>query len=240
MDTPGPFGRRDDADPPPPPPPAPAPFDPGPPRPPAKASSFTWLLGVICILGLAYITLNTLQTEGPGSRGVPNGKPMPPFAAPLASSTRRCGGDPCDANVARHDDSGAEGRRAACRVRAPDILNSCELTERGPVALAFLATPAERCREQVDVMQRLRARFPAVQFAVVAVRGDQDDVRRAVRKRRWTLPVGYDHDGAVSVAYGVALCPTITFARKGGRVAHTSLQFLDERALDAQLRAIAD
>jgi hypothetical protein len=249
MSTPGPFGRRKDppppapAEPPAPPPGGPgdarAPLEPGSPRPPSGIRSFSWLLGVAAVLLLAYVTLNTVRTDGPGSRGVAAGRPLPPFAVPLATSARRCGGRPCDANVARRDGSGLEGRTAACRVRAPDILNSCELAERGPVALAFLATRSDRCEEQVDVMERVRRSFPGVQFAVVAVRGDQGRLRRTLRKRGWTLPVGYDHDGAVSTAYAVALCPTITFARRGGVVESTSLEFLGERALAARVRELA-
>lgn len=239
----GPFGRRNDEPPRPEPPaaaeaPGAAPFTPGPPRPPARASNFTWLLGVVCILGLAYITLNTLRTDAPGSEGVAVGKQLPPFAAPLASSERRCDGDElCNANVSR--EAGDEVRRAACDVSLPDVLNVCALARRGPVALAFIASRSARCQEQVDVLERVRRRFPGVQFAAVSVRGDRGELREMIRRRRWTLPVAHDTNGAVSNAYAVAICPTITFARRGGRVQSTSLRFLDERALSARLAAIA-
>ena len=36
------------------------------PRPPAGTSRYTWIVGVLVVLGLAYITLNTLGTEKPG------------------------------------------------------------------------------------------------------------------------------------------------------------------------------
>ena len=197
-----------------------------------------WALGVGCVLGIAALTIQTLPGEAPGSRGVAAGERLPPFAVPLAGSSRRCDGGPCDANVARKADSGAEGRRPACEVRARDILNSCELAERGPVALAFVTTRSERCEEQIDVMDRLRARFPRVQLAAVAVRGDERRLARTIRRRRWTVPVGYDHDGAVAGAYAVAVCPTITFARRGGTVQSTSLELLDEPALARRLDAL--
>jgi len=242
----GPFGRRSDE------PPRPEPGEPtgpaeprpepafapapAPPRPPARASSFTWLLGVVCVLGLAYVTLNTIATDAPGSEGVKVGEPLPPFAAPLASSTRRCEGRLCNPNVSLA--AGDRVERKACDVRLPDVLNVCALAERGPVALAFVASRSERCQDQVDVMERVRRRFPRVQFAAVFVRGDRADVRAAVRAHGWTLPVAHDTNGAVSNVYAVAICPTITFARRGGRVASTSLDLLDERALGARLRAI--
>ena len=206
---------------------------PAPPRPPARGQSFVWVLGVVGILAIAYITLNTLQTDAPGSRGIPAGRTLPPFAVPLALSSLEG-----DANIATRPGSGAEGKRPACQVRGPKVLNSCQLAERGPVVLAFVATRSERCERQIDVVERVRARFPEVQFAAVAIRGDRGDVRRVVRRHGWRMPVGYDHDGAVANLYAVAICPTITFARRGGRVVSTSFELLDERALARRVEAL--
>jgi hypothetical protein len=181
------------------------------------------LVGVLAVAAIAYISLNSLRTEGPGSRGVAAGRELPAFAVPLALS--RLEGD---ANVSEK----------ACDVRGPDVLNVCELAERGPVALAFFAEPSDRCDDQIDVVDRLRSRFPDVQFAAVAIRGDRDELRRRVREREWTLPVGYDHDGAVANVYGVAICPTITLAARGGKVARTLLGVQSERALVAAVREL--
>jgi AhpC/TSA family len=181
------------------------------------------LVGVLAVAAIAYISINSLRTEGPGSRGVSPGSELPAFAVPLALS--RLDGD---ANVS--------GK--ACDVRGPDVLNVCELAERGPVVLAFFAEPSEKCDDQIDLVDRLRSRFPDVQFAAVAIRGDRDDLRQRVRERGWELPVGYDHDGAVANAYAVAICPTITLAARGGRVSRTLLGVQDERALVAAVRAL--
>ena len=190
-------------------------------------------MGVLVVLALAYITLNTVRTEAPGSRGVPTGSPLPPFAAPLALSDLEG-----DANVAEKAGSGSEGSRPACAVRGPKIVNSCELAERGPVVLAFVATRADSCDRQVDELERVRTRYPDVGFAAVAIRGDRDDLRKQIRKRGWTLPVAYDHDGAVANAYAVAICPTLTFAFKGGKVAGTSLTLLRGSQLEARIKAL--
>jgi hypothetical protein len=99
-------------------------------------------------------------------------------------------------------------------------------------------TRSGRCEEQVDVLDRIAPRYPRVRFAAVAVRGDHQRLRRTVRERGWRLPVGYDHDGAVANLYGVAICPTVTFAARGGEVAGTALEFLDERALAARVDAL--
>ena len=144
-----------------------------------------------------------------------------------------------DANVATRPDSGSEGARPACSVRGPDILNVCALAERGPVVLAFLADGPDACADQVDVLDRVAARHPDVAFAAVAVRGDRDDLRRLVAARGWKLPVGHDRDGAVANLYGVAVCPLVTFARRGGEVVGTALEPLDDRALDARVAALS-
>ena len=181
------------------------------------------IAGALAVAVLAYMAYNSLTTEGPGARGVDAGRELPPFAVPLALS-----GLEGDANMSER----------ACAVRGPDVLNVCELAERGPVVLAFFAEPSERCDEQIDVLDRLRPRFPDVQFAAVAIRGDRDDLRRRVRERGWTLPVGHDRDGAVANAYAIAICPAITFAARGGRIERTALGTQDERRLVGALREL--
>jgi len=181
------------------------------------------LVGVIALAVLAYILVNTLRTEGPGSRGLAPGTRMPAFAVPLAPS-----GLEGDANVSAR----------ACSVRGPQILNSCQLTERGPVVLAFFAETSQRCDDEVGRLDRLRGRFPGVQFAAVAIRGSRDALRRRVRDRGWRLPVGHDRDGAVANEYAVAVCPTITLARRGGRVQKTLLGSQDDAQLSAAIREL--
>jgi hypothetical protein len=174
------------------------------------------LVGVLVFAALVYIVLNTLRTEGPGSRGVAAGSTLPAFAVPLALSDLDG-----DANVSDK----------ACTVRGEKILNSCQLAEKGPVVLAFFIEPSQRCDDEIDAIDRLRSRFPDVQFAAVAIKGDRDNLRDRVRDNGWRLPVGYDRDGAVANLYGVAVCPTITLARRGGKVAETLLGSQDEDAL---------
>jgi peroxiredoxin len=183
----------------------------------------TLLVGTLAVVAVAYISVNSLQTEGPGSRGVPEGEELPAFAVPLALSDLEG-----DANVSER----------ACDVRGARVLNVCELAERGPVVLAFFAEPSERCDAEIDRLDRLRPRFPQVQFAAVAIRGDRDDLRRRVREQGWRLPVGHDRDGAVANAYAVAVCPTITFAERGGEVRETSFGSQDEEQLTARIEAL--
>jgi AhpC/TSA family len=211
-------------------------------EPPAAASGraprgrYAWFFGVVVVLVLAYASLNILRTEGTGARGVPAGDPLPPFAAPLALSPLDG-----DANVATRPDQGGRGNRPACAVRGAQILNVCQLAERGPVVLAFLAARGGKCERQLDLLERVRASPAArgVQVAAVAIRGDRDKLRRDIVSRGWRFPVGYDRDGLVASVYGVSVCPTITFAYPGGITMRTTLGLLGEAALRARVSALA-
>ena len=224
----GPFGVRERGE----EPPSPAPKPPQP-QPPAQRSTVTWIVGVVVVLAIAYITLNTIRTEAPGSRGLDPGDRLPPFAAPLALSSLDG-----DANLATKPGEGQQGDRPACEVRGPDVLNSCQLAEKGPVAIAFVAARSEACDRQVDVLDGLRADYPDISFAAVAIRGDRDELRRTIRRRGWSLPVGWDRDGGVANAYAVAVCPTVTFAYEGGKVEGTSLTMIDGVALRSRLEKL--
>jgi len=178
-----------------------------------------WVVGLLGVLALAYITVNSLRTEGVGSRGPVAGEPLPQFAAPLAAGDLEG-----DANV----------EEDACRVRGPEVMNVCDLAAGKPLVLAFVVPGVGECERQVDVLDELAPRFPGVRFAAVAVRGK----REAVRDQGWRIPVGHDRDGAVANLYGVAVCPFVTFARRGGEVTGSALTFLDEAAMARRVEAL--
>jgi hypothetical protein len=203
------------------------------PRLPAGASRYGWFVGVVVVIVLAYISLNTLGSHGVGSRGLKVGAKAPPFAAPLALG--RVDGD---VNVARAPGQGAAGDRPACGVRGPGILNLCQLAEHGPFVLAFLATRGTRCTRELDRLQGLRGSHPDVQMAAIAIRGGREALRTLIRSHRWAFPVGWDRDGALANLYGVAVCPQLTYALPGGVVQGTSVGELGRAALDRRLRAL--
>src|SRR5262245_41325928 len=126
---------------------------------------------------------------------------------------------------------------AACDVHEAGSCSSCSLAARGPVVLAFFATRSDRCIRQIDLLNGMQARYPGVQFAALSIRGDRGAVNNLIRTHRWTLPVGYDRDGAIANAYAVAVCPTITFAQRGGRVSHTTLGSAKEAEIARDIRA---
>lgn len=177
-----------------------------------------WIAIVAGLAILAYITYNTLSTPATSSRGLERGAHMPPFAAPLVTSDLVG-----DANVARQAHQGEAGARPACSVTDPRALNSCTLTRRGPVVLGFFTDSSGRCIDALDAMQTVSTSHPEVGFAAVAIRGDRADARATAKDRGWRFPVAEDRDGAVANFYGVAICPTVVLAYRGGIVMRTLL-----------------
>jgi len=190
-------------------------------------------LALLAFAAIVLVSVNTLRTESRGARGLAAGTRLAPFAVPLALS-----GLDGDANVATGAGQGQAGRRPACAVRGRDVLNVCQLAERGPVVLAFLATRGGDCVAPLDALEGVRRRFGGVQVAAVAIRGDRAGLRRIVRARGWRFPVGYDRDGVLANRYAVAVCPQITYARWGGRVAGTTFGAVGRAELDRRVAAL--
>jgi hypothetical protein len=184
---------------------------------PAAPPRYGRYVGLLALLILALITVNTIVTKPNGAKGIEPGHPLPPFAVPLA-----LGNVVGDADVATSADQGAAGRVPACQERGPQILNVCQLYERGPVVLALFVDSGS-CSAVVSDLQALAPSFPGVQFAAVAIKGERAALRRLVRTRGLSLPVGVDRDGALAGLYKVATCPQVTFAYPGGLVQSRAL-----------------
>jgi hypothetical protein len=167
-------------------------------------------VGVLALVILALITLNTVLTKPNGAAGLAAGATMPPFALPLVTS-----GLQGDADIATHANDGQAGKHPACTLRGPRILNICQLYERGPVVLTLFVDDGACARILTD-MQTLAPSFPAVRFAAVSIKGNRTALRALVRSRRLSFPVGVDSDGALATLYKVASCPQVTFAYPGG------------------------
>jgi hypothetical protein len=187
-------------------------------RPPQPGSPrygvYVGLLGVVIVV---LITVNTIVTKPNGSTGVPPGTKVPPFAVPLALSKLEG-----DADVAVHPDEGSAGKHAACTLRGSEILNICQLYERGPVVLALFVN-AGSCPRILSDMQRLAGEFPTVRFAAVEMKGSRSDLRKLVRSKGITLPVGFDRSGDLAPRYMVASCPQVSFIYQGGIVQSRAL-----------------
>ena len=183
------------------------------PRLPGGAHRYGWFVAVVGVALIAYASLNTLRTHSVGSQGLKIGSKIPPFARRWRASTIDG-----DVNVARKPTRARRGRRRACSVRGPQILNSCALAERGPFVLAFLATRGTQCTRELDSIAQVRRGHPHLQVAAISIRGDRDDLRALVRRHRWGFPVAWDRDGILANLYGVAVCPQLTYALPGGVV----------------------
>ena len=194
-----------------------------------QRASWTWLLGLVVVVGVIAVPL-LLMTGGAGdaARGLKAGSMIPPFAAPLAASDIDG-----DVNLARRADSGEAGAVAACSVRGPGIVNSCDLVRRKPAAILFI-TSRDRCERQLDVLDSVLTAGGPVNALAVGVRGDRDEGRKEAR--RWNTPLAFDRDGVLAASFGIELCPQITVVRRGGRVAGTIIGSVDARQLRAQLR----
>jgi hypothetical protein len=167
-------------------------------------------VGVLALVILALITLNTVLTKPNGAAGLAAGATLPPFAVPLVRSDLQG-----DADIATHADDGEAGKHPACTLRGPRILNICQLYEGGPVVLAMFVDSGACARVLTD-MQTLLSSFPAVRFAAVSIKGDRGALRALVRRRRLSFPIGIDSDGVLATLYKVASCPQVTFAYPGG------------------------
>jgi hypothetical protein len=55
-----------------------------------------------------------------------------------------------------------------------------------------------------------------VDFLSLDIHDDRDTLRDVIRQHGWTMPVGYDRDGAVGGLYGVGGCPTFAYVYPGG------------------------
>jgi hypothetical protein len=174
-------------------------------------------VALLAVVILVLITVNTIVTKPNGDTGIAPGATVPPFAVPLAGSDLSG-----DADVATRAHEGAAGEVPACRERGPKILNVCQLYEQGPVVLALFVDGGS-CPKVLSAMQSLSGRYRKVRFAAVAIKGDRAGVRKLIRSRRLTFPVGLDRDGALAALYKVATCPQVSFIERGGAVQSRAL-----------------
>jgi hypothetical protein len=184
---------------------------------PRPAPRYGRYVGLLALLILALITINTVATKPNGARGIEPGHALAPFAVPLAVG--HLGGD---ADIAVRADEGRLGRVPACAERGPQILNICQLYEQGPVVLA-LFVDAGSCPAVLSDLQALVPSFPGVRFAGVAIKGSRGQLRRLMRSRGLSLPIGIDSDGALVRLYKLASCPQVSFAYPGGVVQSRAL-----------------
>src|SRR5262249_59392227 len=95
------------------------------------------------------------------------------------------------------------------------------------------------CVAQQDVVQTVSQRYRGrVNFLSLDIRDDRDAVRELVSDHGWTMPVGYDRDGAVAGLYRVGGCPTFAYAYPGRTLPSASIGVLSVAQLSARVRRL--
>jgi len=166
--------------------------------------------------------------------------PLPEFAVPAAAGQLEG-----DANLAQDDCSVArlpcpeDARRVpACRIRTAGAIRVCDLFDR-PSVISFWFSRGGDCINQQDIVDRVYSRYRGrVSFLSLDVRDDRDTVRDLVRQRRWSMPVGYDRDGAVASLYRVGGCPTFAYVYPGGVLQGAAIGKLSEGELSERIERL--
>ncbi len=118
----------------------------------------------------------------------------------------------------RTPNEGGEGLVPACAERGPQILNICQLYERGPVVLAMFVD-AGSCTGVLATCRRCSARSPGCASPPWPCNGDRGQLRALMRSARARASRSASTaDGAVAGLYKVLSCPQVNFAYRGGVV----------------------
>lgn len=201
---------------------------------------YSLAVGLLFAIVIAIAAINTLGSGDEGTLGLDEAErnwPLPEFAVPLA-----VGGPDADANVAQDDCETSQvpcprdARRApACEIRTAGAIRVCDFFDR-PLLLSFWFSPGDNCTEQQDVVDSVYRRYgERVRFLSLDVRDDRDAVRDLIQRRDWTMPVGYDRDGAVASLYRVGGCPTFAYVYPGGTLYDASIGELTKVQLETRL-----
>ncbi|HWN72692.1 MAG TPA: hypothetical protein VNN15_02665 [Solirubrobacterales bacterium] len=190
---------------------------------------YSILVGLIFLAVIVVATVNTIEGGGGGQTlgldKLPARWPLPEFAVPAGASQLEG-----DANVAQDDCEVASlpcpddaKRTPACRIDTAGALHVCDFFDR-PLVISFWFSKGGGCTEQQDVVQQVSRRYRGrVGFLSLDIRDDRDTLRDLIRQRGWTMPVGYDRDGAVAGLYGVGGCPTFAYVYPGGTLQSASI-----------------
>jgi hypothetical protein len=200
---------------------------------------YSVVVGLIFLAVIAVAAFNTIGGEGGGEtlgldRSPPRW-PLPEFAVPEGAAQLEG-----DANVAQDDCETSAipcpedaQRTPACRVDLPEAIRVCDLFDRPLVISFWFSKGGNDCIEQQDLVERVYRRYRGqVGFLSLNIRDDRDALRDLIRQRDWTMPVGYDRDGAVASLYGIGLCPTFAYVYPGGTLQSASIGELGERQLE--------
>jgi hypothetical protein len=199
---------------------------------------YSILVGLIFLAIIVVATVSTIESGGGGETlgldKLPSRWPLPEFAVPAGAGELEG-----DANVAQDDcetsslPCSEDARRTpACRVELPESIRVCDFFERPLVISFWFSKGGNDCVKQQDLVERVFRRYrERVGFLSLDIRDDRDTLRDLIRQRGWTMPVGYDRDGAVAGLYGIGLCPTFAYVYPGGTLESASVGELTDTQL---------
>ena len=203
---------------------------------------YSVVVGLIFLAVIVVAAFNTIGGDGGGEtlgldRSPPRW-PLPEFAVPAGAGKLEG-----DANVAQDDCETSAipcpddaQRTPACRVDLPEAIRVCDFFERPLVISFWFSKGGNDCIEQQDLVERVSRRYRGqVGFLSLNIRDDRGMLRDLIRRREWTMPVGYDRDGAVAGLYGVGLCPTFAYVYPGGTLQSAGIGELGERRLEERV-----
>ena len=201
---------------------------------------YSLVVGLIFAAVIVVAAINALENKDEGTLGLDKLEsrwPLPEFAVPRASGPLEG-----DANVAQDDCETSQTpcpasarRKPACRIRTPGAIRVCDFFGR-PLVISFWFSRGGNCTEQQDVVDEVDARYRGrVSFLSLDVRDDRGTVRDLISRHGWTVPVGYDRDGAVAGLYRVGGCPTFAYVYPGGTLQDASIGELPVRQLEVHV-----
>jgi hypothetical protein len=202
---------------------------------------YSIVVGLLFLVVIAIASFHTLGggggSETLGLDQFPSHWPLPEFAVPAGAGQLEG-----DANVAQDDCESSElpcpedaQRMPACRIATKGAIRVCDLFHR-PLVISFWFTKGDGCVDQQDVVQRVYERYRGrVGFLSLDIRDDRDALRELIRQHGWTLPVGFDRDGAVATLYGVGGCPTFAYVYPGGTLEDASIGDLTVSQLSSRI-----
>jgi peroxiredoxin len=192
-------------------------------EPARPARPYSIAVGVLFLAIIAFATINFFNNTTSGPPGLRAGDSLPKFAAPSATGTLKG-----DANVSRR----------ACRVQLRDAIRICDYFDRPLVLIAWFSKCGGHCEPVLDLVERIRSRFPNVGFVGLDTRDSESKARKAVLDHGWGFPMAVDRDGAVGTLYGVKVGPTTYFAYPGGVLMDSALGELTEQELVSRVRRL--
>jgi hypothetical protein len=202
-----------------------------------QSSRYSAFVG-LAFIGIIIVAVINAQQTGEGTiLGTEEirGEPLPEFAVPDIRAELDG-----DANVAQDDCEtsrnpcpASEQRPPACEVDQVGAIRVCDLFDR-PLVLSFWFTRGADCVDDQDAFDDVAGSYRGrANFLSVNIRDERATVEQLVSERGWTVPVGWDRDGAVSNIYRIGVCPTVALVFPGGifRSAAVGDQALDPNQL---------